>query len=40
MCTQSYSQAQLERPEFKSFEYSKKDIPSEVIDIDSLPSYI
>jgi hypothetical protein len=33
-------QAQLERPEFKSFEYTKKDIPSEVIDIDSLPSYI
>ena len=33
-------QAQLERPEFKSFEYNKKDIPSEVIDIDSLPSYI
>jgi negative regulator of replication initiation len=33
-------QAQLERPEFKSFEYIKKDIPSEVIDIDSFPSYI
>ena len=33
-------QAQLERPEFKSFEYTKKDIPSEVIDIDSLPSYV
>ena len=33
-------QAQLERPEFKSFEYNKKDIPSEVIDIDSFPSYI
>ena len=33
-------QAQLERPEFKSFEYTKKDVPSEVIDIDSLPSYI
>jgi hypothetical protein len=33
-------QAQLERPEFKSFEYTKKDIPSEVIDIDSFPSYI
>jgi hypothetical protein len=32
-------QAQLERPEFKSFEYTKKDIPSEVIDIDSFPSY-
>ena len=33
-------QAQLDRPEFKTFEYTKKDIPSEVIDIDSLPSYI
>jgi hypothetical protein len=33
-------QAQLERPEFKSFECTKKDIPTEVIDIDSLPSYI
>jgi hypothetical protein len=33
-------QAQLDRPEFKSFEYTKKEIPSEVIDIDSLPSYI
>ncbi len=33
-------QAQLERPEFKSFEYTKKDIPTEVIDIDSFPSYI
>ena len=33
-------QAQLERPEFKAFEYTKKDIPSEVIDIDSFPSYV
>jgi len=33
-------QAQLERTEFKSFEYIKKEIPSEVIDIDSFPSYI
>jgi hypothetical protein len=33
-------QAQLERPEFKAFEYTKKDIPSEVTDIDSFPSYI
>lgn len=33
-------QAQLERPEFKAFEYTKKEISSEVIDIDSLPSYI
>ncbi len=33
-------QAQLERPEFKSFEYTKKEIPSEVIDIDAFPSYI
>ena len=33
-------QAQLERPEFRAFEYTKKDIPSEVIDIDSFPSYI
>ena len=33
-------QAQLERLEFKSFEYTKKEIPSEVIDIDSFPSYI
>ena len=33
-------QAQLERPEFKAFEYTKKDIPTEVIDIDSFPSYI
>ena len=33
-------QAQLDRPEFKSFEYTKKDIPSEVIDIDSFPSYV
>ena len=33
-------QLQLERPEFKSFEYTKKDIPSEVIDIDSFPSYV
>ena len=33
-------QAQLDRPEFKSFEYNKKDIPTEVIDIDSLPSYV
>ena len=33
-------QAQLDRPEFKSFEYTKKEIPSEVIDIDSFPSYI
>ena len=33
-------QAQLERPEFKSFEYTKKDIPTEVIDIDSFPIYI
>lgn len=32
-------QAQLERPEFKAFEYTKKDIPSEVIDIDSFSSY-
>ncbi len=33
-------QAQLERPEFKLFEYTKKDIPSEVFDIDSLPCYV
>jgi len=33
-------QAQLERPEFKSFEYTKKDIPTEIIDIDSFPNYI
>ena len=33
-------QAQLERSEFKAFEYNKKDIPSEVIDIDSFPSCI
>ena len=33
-------QAQLDRPEFKTFEYTKKEIPSEVIDIDSFPSYI
>ena len=33
-------QAQLERPEFRAFEYTKKDIPSEVIDIDSFPIYI
>ncbi len=33
-------QAQLDRPEFKSFEYTKKEIPSEIIDIDLLPTYI
>lgn len=33
-------QAQLERAEFKAFEYTKKDIPSDVIDIDALPSYV
>jgi|688.fasta_scaffold113669_2 hypothetical protein len=33
-------QAQLERPEFKSFEYVKKDIPNDVIDIDTFPSYV
>jgi hypothetical protein len=33
-------QAQLERPEFKSFEYTKKDIPNDVIDIDAFPNYI
>lgn len=33
-------QSQLERPEFKTFEYTKKDISTEVIDIDSFPSYI
>ena len=32
-------QAQLERQEFKSFEYTKKDIPNDVIDIDAFPSY-
>ena len=32
-------QSQLDRPEFKSFEY-KKEIPSEIINIDLLPSYI
>ena len=33
-------QAQLERPEFKSFEYTKKEIPNDVIDIDAFPSYV
>jgi len=33
-------QAQLERQEFKAFEYNKKDIPNEVIDIDSFPIYV
>jgi len=33
-------QAQLERPEFKVFEYTKKDIPSEIFDIDCLPCYV
>ena len=33
-------QAQLERTEFKAFEYIKKDIPTEIIDIDSFPNYI
>jgi hypothetical protein len=33
-------QAQLERPEFKSFEYTKKEIPNDVINIDAFPSYI
>ena len=33
-------QAQLERPEFKAFEFNiKNDIPNEVIDIDKIPSY-
>jgi hypothetical protein len=31
--------AQLDRPEFKSFLYMKKDIPSEVIDIDKINVY-
>ncbi len=31
--------AQLERPEFKSFLYTKKDVPNEVIDIDKINVY-
>ena len=31
--------AQLERPEFKSFLYTKNDVPSEVIDIDKINVY-
>jgi hypothetical protein len=33
-------QAQLERPEFKSFSDFKGDIPNDVIDIDNIPAYI
>ena len=33
-------QAQLDRPEFNAFSEFKGDIPSEVIDIDSIPSYM
>jgi hypothetical protein len=33
-------QSQLERPEFKSFSKFKGDIPSDVINIDNIPSYI
>ena len=33
-------QAQLERPEFDVFTHFKGDIPSDIIDIDSIPSYI
>jgi len=33
-------QAQLERQEFKAFEYTKKEIPNDVIDIDAFSSYI
>jgi hypothetical protein len=30
-------QAQLERPEFKSFAVFKGEVPKEIIDIDSMP---
>jgi hypothetical protein len=33
-------QAQLERPEFKAFIQSKCDVPNELIDIDSIQSYV
>jgi hypothetical protein len=33
-------QSQLERPEFKSFSKFKGDIPSDIINIDNIPSYI
>jgi hypothetical protein len=33
-------QAQLDRPEFNAFSEFKGDIPSDVIDIDSIPSYM
>jgi hypothetical protein len=33
-------QAQLERPEFNAFSEFKGEIPSDVIDIDSIPSYM
>lgn len=33
-------QAQLERDEFKQYIYSKDDIPKDIINIDSIPSYI
>jgi hypothetical protein len=33
-------QAQLERPEFKAFEYSSTDIPADLINIDNIPVYV
>jgi ferredoxin-fold anticodon binding domain-containing protein len=33
-------QAQLERPEFKAFEYSNTDKPSDLINIDEIPVYV
>jgi hypothetical protein len=33
-------QAQLDRPEFNAFSEFKGEIPSDVIDIDSIPSYM
>jgi hypothetical protein len=33
-------QAQLDRPEFDSFTKFKGEIPSDVINIDNIPSYI
>jgi hypothetical protein len=33
-------QAQLERPEFKKYSEFKGEIKDDIIDIDSIPSYI
>ena len=33
-------QVQLERPEFKSFEYVTTEMPTEIINIDNIPSYV